>query len=132
MATLEFDFLQGQLEERKRRLEVAIASAPHNSGLGVLLREVDSALDRMAEGTYGLCLECHDSVETGPFAGGSIGAVLSGPSDPTEREPRCSETSTWLPRCSATCCRKKACAWAAGRRAIISRRSAPSAATTAT
>jgi phosphoserine phosphatase RsbU/P len=63
MATLEVGVLQGQLEERKRRLEVAVASAPGNSGLAGLLREVDSALDRMAEGTYGLCLECHDSVE---------------------------------------------------------------------
>jgi sigma-B regulation protein RsbU (phosphoserine phosphatase) len=63
MATLEAGFLQGQLEERKRRLEVAVASAPRNSGLACLLRDVDSALDRMAEGTYGLCLECHESVE---------------------------------------------------------------------
>ena len=63
MAMLEVGFLQEQLEERKRRLEVAVASAPQNSGLASLLREVDSALDRMAEGTYGLCLECHDSVE---------------------------------------------------------------------
>jgi phosphoserine phosphatase RsbU/P len=63
MATLEASFLQGQLEERKRRLEIAVASAPRNSGLAGLLREVDSALDRMSEGTYGLCLECHDSVE---------------------------------------------------------------------
>jgi sigma-B regulation protein RsbU (phosphoserine phosphatase) len=63
MPTLEVGFLQEQLEERKRRLEAAVAFAPPNSGLGRLLREVDSALDRMAEGTYGLCLECHDSVE---------------------------------------------------------------------
>jgi sigma-B regulation protein RsbU (phosphoserine phosphatase) len=63
MATLEVGFLQDQLEERKRRLEAAIASAPQNSGLAGLLREVDSALDRMVEGTYGLCLECHESVE---------------------------------------------------------------------
>jgi phosphoserine phosphatase RsbU/P len=60
---LEFDFLQGQLEERKRRLEAAVASAPSNSGLAGLLSEVDAALDRMADGTFGLCLECHDSVE---------------------------------------------------------------------
>jgi sigma-B regulation protein RsbU (phosphoserine phosphatase) len=63
MASLEVNFLQGQLEERKRRLEMAIATAPRNPGLAGLLSEVDSALDRMAEGTYGLCLECHDSVE---------------------------------------------------------------------
>ncbi len=63
MATLEVNFLQGQLEERKRRLEAAVASAPQNSGLAGLLHEVDAALDRMAEGTYGLCVECHESVE---------------------------------------------------------------------
>lgn len=63
MATLEVNFLQGQLEERKRRLELAIASAPQTSALTSLLHEVDAALDRMTEGTYGLCLECHESVE---------------------------------------------------------------------
>jgi sigma-B regulation protein RsbU (phosphoserine phosphatase) len=63
MATLEIGFLHSQLEERKRRLEVAIASTPPNSGLAGLLREVDSALDRMAKGDYGLCQECHEAVE---------------------------------------------------------------------
>ena len=63
MATLEASFLQGQLEERKRRLEVAVASAPRNSDLADLLSEVDAALDRMNKGTYGLCLECHETVE---------------------------------------------------------------------
>jgi sigma-B regulation protein RsbU (phosphoserine phosphatase) len=63
MVAVEFGFLQGQLEERKRRLEMAVASAPRNSSLAELLREVDSALDRMGEGTYGICLECHESVE---------------------------------------------------------------------
>ncbi len=63
MATLETTFLSNQLEVRKRRLEAAMALAPNHAGLAGLLREVDSALDRMAEGTYGLCVECHDSVE---------------------------------------------------------------------
>jgi phosphoserine phosphatase RsbU/P len=63
VATLEAGFLQSQLEERKRRLEVAVASAPRTSDLVNLLHEVDAALDRMAEGTYGLCLECHEAVE---------------------------------------------------------------------
>ncbi len=63
MATLEISFLHSQLEDRKRRLEAAIASAPRNSGFAGLLREVDSALDRMAKGSYGLCEECHESVE---------------------------------------------------------------------
>ena len=63
MVSVEFGFLQGQLEERKRRLETVVASAPPNSGVAALLREVDSALDRMADGIYGICLECHDTVE---------------------------------------------------------------------
>jgi phosphoserine phosphatase RsbU/P len=63
MATLETSFLQTQLDDRKRRLEAAISLAPQNAALTGLLREVDSALERMTNGTYGLCEECHDSVE---------------------------------------------------------------------
>jgi sigma-B regulation protein RsbU (phosphoserine phosphatase) len=63
MATLEINFLLSQLEERKRRLQDAIALAPANASLPGLLREVDSALERMDKGSYGLCLECHDPVE---------------------------------------------------------------------
>jgi len=63
MATLEIAFLNTQLEERKRRLEAAIAVAPPNAGLAGLLREVDSALERVANGSYGLCQECHEPVE---------------------------------------------------------------------
>jgi len=63
MATLEIGFLNSQLEDRKRRLEAAIALAPHKAGLAGLLREVDSALERMDKGSYGLCEECHEPVE---------------------------------------------------------------------
>lgn len=63
MATLEISFLQGQLEERKRRLEQAITRAPQNGGLAALLREVDSALERMDKGRFGICDECHESIE---------------------------------------------------------------------
>jgi sigma-B regulation protein RsbU (phosphoserine phosphatase) len=63
MATLEVAFLHNQLEERRRRLEAAIALAPQKAGFAGLLREVDSALERMARGNYGLCEECHDPIE---------------------------------------------------------------------
>jgi sigma-B regulation protein RsbU (phosphoserine phosphatase) len=63
MATLEVTFLQNQLEERKRRLETAIALTPQKTGLAGLLREVDSALERMDKGSYGLCQECHETIE---------------------------------------------------------------------
>jgi sigma-B regulation protein RsbU (phosphoserine phosphatase) len=63
MLTTEMDFLQSQLEDRKRRLETAITLAPNNQNAEALLREVDSALDRFAAGTYGLCETCHETVE---------------------------------------------------------------------
>ena len=63
MAAAEMDFLHNQLEERKRRLETAITLTPDNAKVEALLREVDSALDRFAAGTYGLCESCHDCVE---------------------------------------------------------------------
>jgi len=63
MATAEMDFLHGQLEERKKRLETVFAGAPGDANLEALLREVDSALDRFAAGSYGLCEACHDTIE---------------------------------------------------------------------
>ncbi len=63
MATLEVAFLHTQLEERKRRLQAAIALAPQKGGFANLLREIDSALERMAKGNYGLCQECHETIE---------------------------------------------------------------------
>src|SRR5437016_13355819 len=63
MATITDPFLQSQLEERKRRLEDALAAKPENASLSQLLQEVDSALHRMENGVYGVCEECHDSIE---------------------------------------------------------------------
>src|SRR5580700_3685230 len=63
MATLEVAFLHSQVEVRKRRLEAAITLAPQKAGFVGLLREVDSALERTAKGSYGLCEECHETIE---------------------------------------------------------------------
>jgi phosphoserine phosphatase RsbU/P len=63
MPAAEMDSLQSEVTERKLRLQAAVAVAPHDENLKSLLREVDSALDRMARGTYGLCEECHDTIE---------------------------------------------------------------------
>lgn len=63
MATQEVTFLHRQLDERKRRLEAAIALVPQDASLGGLLRDVDSALERVANGTYGLCQTCHEPIE---------------------------------------------------------------------
>jgi RNA polymerase-binding transcription factor DksA len=63
MATITDPFLQAQLEERKHRLEDALAGNRENASLFQLLEEVDSALDRMEHGAYGICEECHDPIE---------------------------------------------------------------------
>lgn len=63
MAAAEMSFLHNQLEERKRRLETVIQATPDGPDLEALLREVDSALDKFATGTYGLCESCHDTIE---------------------------------------------------------------------
>jgi phosphoserine phosphatase RsbU/P len=63
MASAEMSFLHNQLEERKRRLQTVIETTKNDANLEALLRDVDSALDRFAEGTYGLCDTCHDTIE---------------------------------------------------------------------
>jgi sigma-B regulation protein RsbU (phosphoserine phosphatase) len=58
------DMLREQLDGRRQRLQDAIATRGRSSELARLLDEVDAALKRMDEGTYGLCETCHDPIET--------------------------------------------------------------------
>jgi sigma-B regulation protein RsbU (phosphoserine phosphatase) len=63
MADVQEAFLHGQLLERRQRLETALASSRKNESLRQLLYEVDSALERMKAGTFGLCEACHETIE---------------------------------------------------------------------
>lgn len=63
MAAITDPFLRSQLEERKHRLEAVLAGNAENASLFQLLKEVDSALDRMERGAYGICEECRGSIE---------------------------------------------------------------------
>jgi sigma-B regulation protein RsbU (phosphoserine phosphatase) len=56
--------LRARLLDRRRRLETALSDFEETSQITRLLNEVDSALQRMDVGTYGLCEVCHDSIET--------------------------------------------------------------------
>lgn len=56
-------FLREQLLDRRQRLESAIAETKETASLVQLLKDVDSALQRMDAGTYGICEACHESVE---------------------------------------------------------------------
>ena len=62
---LVFDVaLRESLRDRRRRLEDALRDTGTRPELVRLLREVDSALDRIDHGTFGLCEECHDPIES--------------------------------------------------------------------
>jgi len=58
------DPLREQLLDRRQRLEDAVGAFHEAPNLTHLLEEVDAALERMDDGTYGLCDLCHEPVET--------------------------------------------------------------------
>ena len=63
MDTLSQATFRTQLLDRRLRLEGAMTRYQEDSNLVSLLKEVDSALERMDSGTYGLCDVCHDPIE---------------------------------------------------------------------
>ncbi len=63
MASVPSEVFRSQLLNRRHKLEVAMSSAPDSVELESLLEQVDNALDRIEQGTYGLCDTCHDPVE---------------------------------------------------------------------
>src|SRR5258708_8180686 len=62
IATAEQAYCRPQLEQRRERLLSALHSST-DASLSNLLSEVDAALARMGEGTFGICETCHDPVE---------------------------------------------------------------------
>jgi len=62
--TMESSYLRGQLEKRRERLARAISVSPTDSTLAGLTLLVDEALARMDAGTYGICDNCHEPVES--------------------------------------------------------------------
>jgi sigma-B regulation protein RsbU (phosphoserine phosphatase) len=59
-------YIREQLEKRRSELQTVISSSSRAvpaDAFVELLSEVDSALQRMDDGTYGICEACHDSVE---------------------------------------------------------------------
>ena len=56
------DVFRRQILERRTRLEAAAEALPAEY-LNRLLDEVDAALERIDDGSYGICETCHDSIE---------------------------------------------------------------------
>jgi len=55
--------MKEQLLQRREKLEDVLNRAGDQEDVRRLLHQVDSALQRMEEGSYGLCLTCHDPIE---------------------------------------------------------------------
>ncbi len=63
MATLAENFMRNQLVERRRKLEHAIHESNQAARFSRLLGEVDAALSRIEDGSYGICESCHETIE---------------------------------------------------------------------
>ncbi len=63
MAEVTETFLREQLLARRQKLESAMVAGRQTQSLQQLIHEVDSALQRMDAGTYGLCDACHEAIE---------------------------------------------------------------------
>lgn len=64
MVTAIEPLIREQLLDRRQKLETAAIGYRNDGELTRLLREVDTALRRMDDGTYGICDYCHEPVET--------------------------------------------------------------------
>ena len=74
------DDLRARLLARRQRLEEAVAEFKETSQLTQLLKEIDSALERMDKGPYGLCEICHEPIEeerlrSDPLVGNCLGCL---------------------------------------------------------
>jgi len=63
MATTEQAYLRTELQVRRERLTAATQANPVDASLKKLLASVDAALSRLQNGTFGICEECHESIE---------------------------------------------------------------------
>lgn len=63
MAETANNSLRDQLSERRQKLEAVIAGSHEHAQLTQLLGEVDSALNRIDSGQYGICELCHEPIE---------------------------------------------------------------------
>ena len=79
-------FVREQLLDRRRQLESAVRWSRSEPHLAQLLKEVDSALERIDLRTWGICEECHEPVETGRMMADPLVRYCLEHLSPRERE----------------------------------------------
>jgi sigma-B regulation protein RsbU (phosphoserine phosphatase) len=62
-ASAQQTYFRTELEQRRERLHEALQSPAADASLSQLLTAVDDALDRIEQGTFGLCETCHENIE---------------------------------------------------------------------
>ncbi len=62
METQNIDIIRDQLVERKGKLQQVMEHANDPSQLTGLLQQVDDAIARIGDGTYGVCTICHEDI----------------------------------------------------------------------
>jgi sigma-B regulation protein RsbU (phosphoserine phosphatase) len=63
MNEFELNKIKTILVERRERVRQVVNTPGTKAGYINLLKEIDSALERMDKGTYGICVVCHDPIE---------------------------------------------------------------------
>jgi sigma-B regulation protein RsbU (phosphoserine phosphatase) len=63
MTTLNIKSIKNHLVERRERLNKTVKHVPDPAKLFNLLQQVDAALERIDNGSYGICSVCHESIE---------------------------------------------------------------------
>lgn len=63
MTAINIPAIKNQLVERRERLQQTVQYVPNPDKLFTLLQQVDSALERIDNGSYGICDVCHDPIE---------------------------------------------------------------------
>jgi len=68
MTTQLDEMMRKQLLDRRERLESAAPMVTENVEFNQLLHQIDAALQRLSDGTFGLCETCHEPIEAGRLA----------------------------------------------------------------
>lgn len=63
MNAIELNKIKNMLVERRQRVQQVVNIPGTKTSYINLLKEIDSALERMDSGTYGICLVCHEPIE---------------------------------------------------------------------
>lgn len=129
MTTTLDTYFRGQLTTRRRRIQDALAAGFETGRLSNLLGEVDQALARLDDGSFGICEKCLGAIETERLVADPLLRLCL--DDLSEPEQRALENDLEMAaRIQRGLLPPPASSWAAGRSPRTSNRRRWSAATT--